>query len=135
MSIHHAFACDCPMPPKTSDEILKGITVLFEGEIMDVAIKSDKSDNELRRDDERVTTFRVLRTIKGKIPDTVDVWTRTRGESCGVHFGEIGERLFIGADESGEKLYSNSCLMFWVRSLYPHPRDRYKSGPPRSWRR
>ena len=65
MSIHHAFACDCPRPPKTSDEILKGITVLFEGEIMDVAIKSDKSDNELRRDDERVTTFRVLRTMRG----------------------------------------------------------------------
>jgi hypothetical protein len=95
-----ASACKCGVSSREST--IESTPVVFEGRITGIQTRGTA----------QVTTFSVVRTIKGQVGATVRVTSSTVSSACGYDFREAAKTLTVGGSGSGRSISVRRCTMF-----------------------
>lgn len=99
INVNSVFACSCAESPPPI-EALKEADAVFIGTVIAVNVKEKEND--------RITTFFIDKTFKGKIRNYIQVKTSIGGASCGFGF-EYFKQYIVYAFGGDNELYTSIC--------------------------
>ncbi len=106
----HACSCVSPGPPATfvqrADAIFEGVAVKLE-----LIGADDAADSVFAGSSILLTTLKVQKVFKGRLPTWISVESRLTAPECGWQSYPIGQPLIVVVNRRGESYYTSSCAM------------------------